>query len=99
MSTAKTTAGIRRAVFEGRLEKTPGSLRNNDLKENNTGKIVSKAASLAAKKNYRTQGMNGPKGWVEACKRASDVLGYWETPMKKGSKFHRLALKHFKELH
>ena len=57
MSQAKTTAGIRRAVYEGRLTQTKGGLTADDLMENKAGKIVSKKASRAAKERMR----NNPK--------------------------------------
>lgn len=53
-SQAQTTAGIRRAVWEGRLSKTKGGLTKKDLMvSKSTGKIVSKKASAAAKKRLR----------------------------------------------
>ena len=55
MSQAKTTAGIRRAVFEGRLKQTAGGLTAKDLMvSKSTGKIVSRKASRAAKKRMKT---------------------------------------------
>lgn len=48
-SQAKTTAGKRRAVWEGRLRSTTGGLTKKDLKLNKQGKVVSKKASDAAK--------------------------------------------------
>lgn len=53
-SQAQTTAGIRRAVWEGRLSKTKGGLTKKDLMvSKSTGKIVSKKASTAAKRRLR----------------------------------------------
>ena len=52
-SQAKTTAGIRRAVWEGRLRSTKGGLKKKDLKVSKSGKIVSKKASNAAKQRLR----------------------------------------------
>ena len=52
-SQAKTTAGIRRAVWEGRLRSTKGGLTKKDLKVSKSGKIVSKKASAAAKKRLQ----------------------------------------------
>lgn len=56
--TATTLAGQRRQVYEGRALKTRGGLRKGDLKvSKSTGKIVSKKASVAAKKAYRSKGL------------------------------------------
>ena len=43
--------GSRAKVMHGTAEKTSGGLKQNDLKYNKFGKIVSKKASLKAKKN------------------------------------------------
>lgn len=51
--TAKTLAGQRRQVWEGRAETTRGGLRASDLKKSKSGKIVSKAASRAGKLAYQ----------------------------------------------
>lgn len=50
--TAKTLAGQRRQVWEGRAEKTRGGLTRSDLKRSKTGKIVSSKASKASKQRY-----------------------------------------------
>lgn len=46
---------IRRAVWEGRREKTPGGLRKSDLTMNKAGRIVSKKKSQAAKRGVAYQ--------------------------------------------
>ena len=45
------TNAQRAKVFHGTLEKTSGGLTKKDLVKNSNGKIVSKKASVAAKKN------------------------------------------------
>ena len=56
--TATTRAGCNRQVYEGRAKKTRGGLTASDLKVNKTGKIVSRRASSAAKKNYVKNGLS-----------------------------------------
>lgn len=46
-----TSAGIRRAVYYGRIPRTPGGLTRKDLILNKYGRVVSKKKSMAAKKN------------------------------------------------
>ena len=98
MSSATTNSGIKRAVYEGRLSHTNGRLTENHLKENKRGKIVSISASSSAKKNYKKQGDNGPKGWMTACKHAANDLGYWPVPIKKGTEFYKLAKSYHQEM-
>ena len=45
------TVGIKREVFNGKAKHTSGGLKKGDLIKNKGGKIVSKKASEAAKKN------------------------------------------------
>ena len=53
-----TTAGARRAVWEGRAMKTRGGLTRDQLKvSKSTGKIVSRKASRASKKNFERNGL------------------------------------------
>lgn len=57
-----TTAGARRAVWEGRAMKTRGGLTRDDLKvSKSTGKIVSKRASRASKRNFERNGLRPDK--------------------------------------
>ena len=98
MSSAVTNPGIKRAVYEGRLSHTSGKLTKDHLKENKRGRVVSVAASSAAKKNYNKQGNRGPKGWMTACKHASKDLGYWPVPVKKGTEFYKLAKQYHKNM-
>ena len=55
--TAETTAGQRRQVYEGRAQMTAGGLKKKDLKRSKTGKIVSRRASKAAKRNFQRNGL------------------------------------------
>ena len=98
MSSAVTNSGIKRAVLEGRRAKTAGNLNASDLKENKSGKIVSRKASSAAKKNFNAQGVDGPKGWNLACRQAANDLGHWPVPIKKGTQFYNLAKKYHNQM-
>merc|ERR1719409_368175 len=53
-------------VYRGTKEKTIGGLTKSDLIKNKHGKIVSKKASLRAKKN---------SGWTTAIQKARKALG------------------------
>lgn len=48
-SKRRSSQAIRRAVWNGTLEKTPGGLRKSDLMINKAGRIVSKKKSQQAK--------------------------------------------------
>ena len=57
-----TTAGARRAVWEGRARKTRGGLTREDLTvSKSTGKIVSKRASRASKLKFERNGLRPDK--------------------------------------
>jgi hypothetical protein len=95
MSSAVTSPGIKRAVYEGRIHHTNGKLTRGDLTVNKDGRVVSRRASANAKKKYNRLGNDGPKGWILACREASKILGDWPVPVRKGTKFYKLA----KEIH
>merc|ERR1719458_422529 len=59
------------AVFRGTKVKTSGGLTKDSLIKNKRGKIVSKAASAAAKKKLPA----GFKAYIEAAKKARKELG------------------------
>merc|ERR1719476_225879 len=61
----------RSLVFRGRREKTVGGLKKDALIKNKRGKIVSRIASAAAKKQYVSSGL---KKWIEAVKSARKAL-------------------------
>jgi hypothetical protein len=57
-----TTAGARRAVWDGRAQKTRGGLTRDDLTvSKSTGKIVSKRASRASKLSFQRNGLRPDK--------------------------------------
>merc|ERR1719203_624364 len=58
-------------VFRGSKEKTVGGLTKDTLVKNKSGKIVSKAASARAKKNYANSAL---KKWTDAVKLARKQL-------------------------
>merc|ERR1712039_1016003 len=61
----------RAAVFAGRKEKTISGLTKASLIKNKRGKIVSKARSALAKRNYA----KGPGLWIAAVVAARKALG------------------------
>merc|ERR1719498_1006106 len=63
--------GAKARVFKGKKTKTVGGLTKGDLKKNKAGKVVSKAASDAAKKRYAKT----LKPWADAVKAARKALG------------------------
>merc|ERR1719498_1124053 len=70
-------------VFRGSKEKTVGGLTKSDLIKNKHGKIVSKKASLRAKKN---------SGWTTAIQKARKALGLKGfVAIKKGSALYAKA--------
>ena len=73
-------------VFRGSKEKTIGGLTKSDLIRNKYGKIVSRKASLRAKKN------NFIKGWTTAVQKARKALGLKGfVAIKKGSALYKKA--------
>merc|ERR1712146_268869 len=70
-------------VYRGTKEKTIGGLTKSDLIKNKHGKIVSKKASLRAKKN---------SGWTTAIQKARKALGLKGfVAIKKGSALYAKA--------
>merc|ERR1712012_203829 len=61
----------RASVFRGSKVKTSGGMTKAKLTKNKSGKIVSKAASVRAKKAYASSGI---KAWADACKAARKAL-------------------------
>merc|ERR1739844_844186 len=61
----------RASVFRGTKVKTSGGMTKEKLTKNKTGRIVSKAASARAKRNYANSGL---KAWVDAVKAARKAL-------------------------
>merc|ERR1739845_164606 len=58
-------------VFRGSKVKTVGGLTKEGLIKNKNGKVVSKAASARAKKNFASSGL---KAWTDAIKAARKAL-------------------------
>ena len=71
-----SNTGSRAQVFHGHAEKTTGGLKKSDLKQNDNGKIVSKKASVAAKKTKNL-------GEFQASGKG------FELAPKKGTKAHK----------
>merc|ERR1711924_572500 len=70
-------------IFRGTKEKTVGGLTKSDLIKNKYGKVVSKKASLRAKKN---------SGWTTAIQKARKALGLKGfVAIKKGSALYKKA--------
>merc|ERR1719167_1703040 len=65
-------ARARAAVFNGRKERTVSGLTKSTLMRSKTGKIVSRKASLRAKKAFATSPL---KKWCDAVKQARKALG------------------------
>merc|ERR1712190_292069 len=64
--------GAKARVFSGKKAKTQSGLTKDKLMRNKHGKVVSKAQSAHAKKNWMK---NGLKAWSEAVKKARKELG------------------------
>ena len=76
----------RAVVFRGTKEKTYTGMTAADLIKNKRGKIVSKKASIRAKKN------NYIKGWTTAVQKARKALGLKGfVAIKKGSALYKKA--------
>ena len=69
--------GSRAQVWHGTAEKTTGGLTKKDIKKNKWGKIVSKAASMRAKKENRLEknGFFAKKGEFGVVKDESRCKG------------------------
>merc|ERR1711979_185725 len=61
----------RAAVFNGKKAKTQGGMTKATLSKNKRGKIVSRAASTRAKKNFANSAL---KRWADATKAARKAL-------------------------
>merc|ERR1712205_268656 len=63
--------GAKARVYGGSKNKTSGGLTKSDLKKNKLGRVVSKAKSESAKKNWAKSPL---KAWSEAVKAARKAL-------------------------
>ena len=82
----------RRHAFAGKITKTKTGLTKSDLVKNKLGKIVSKKASLRAKKNNAF----GP--WIAAVKKARAALkikGF--SAIKKGTPLYTKAKEFYRQ--
>jgi hypothetical protein len=70
------TFGSRARVWHGKAKMTRGRLMKKDLKKNKSGRIVSKKASLRAKKEQRLKkaGWEVKKGKFGAVKMAKKTM-------------------------
>merc|ERR1719265_868336 len=78
----------RRHAFFGKLDKTKTGLKKSDLVMNKSGRVVSKKASLRAKKSP----------WLAAVKQARATLkikGF--CAIKKGTPFYKMAKELYKK--
>merc|ERR1712139_290171 len=81
----------RAVVFRGNKEKTATGMKKSDLIKNKRGKIVSRKASLNAKKN------NYIKDWTTAVQKARKALGLKGfVAIKKGSELYKKAKELYK---
>ena len=82
----KTVAGAHRAVFTGRISKTAGGLSASSLMKTKSGRIVSKKAHAAGKKNK----------WIIAVTKARKALGVKGfAKVSKGSALYKKAKSFF----
>jgi hypothetical protein len=84
------TVGSRAEVFHGTADKTSGGLEKKDLKMKD-GRIVSKAASKAAKKSLKSN----PKfrAFIDLAKEKSEQKATFCLVPKKGSKTYKKIIK------
>merc|ERR1719504_524912 len=64
------------SVFRGTKAKTSGGLKKSDLTKNRNGKVVSKKASEAGKKNYKRNGLAKFTKAVQAARKALGIKGF-----------------------
>tara|TARA_B100000214_G_scaffold375599_1_gene363164 strand:- start:5343 stop:5642 length:300 start_codon:yes stop_codon:yes gene_type:complete len=93
----KTVKGQRRRNFN-----SPGSnypvLKKEQLMKNEKGKIVSAKKHALGKELWENLETYGPKGWNQACSEASEKLGYWPVPIRKGTEFYKLTKNIYKKM-
>jgi hypothetical protein len=84
------TIGSRAEVFHGTADKTSGGLVKKDLKMKD-GRIVSKAASKAAKKSLKSN----PKfrAFIDLAKEKAEQKATFCLVPKKGSKTYKKIIK------
>merc|ERR1719375_2447487 len=88
----KSAARARRAVWKGKLMKSKGGLRKDQLVKSKSGKIVGKKRSAQGMKAYKHI-----KAWTAACKAARKALkikGF--VAIKKGTALYKKAKSLYK---
>merc|ERR1712055_445142 len=68
--------GAKSRVFRGTKSRTTGGLKKSDLTRNKSGKVVSKKASEAGKKRYRSNGLAKFTKAVQAARKALGIKGF-----------------------
>ena len=84
------TVGSRAEVFHGNAQSTSGGLRKSDLKMKD-GRIISRAASKAAKKSLK----QNPKfqAFIELAVSKAEKKDHFCQSPKKGSKSYKKIIK------
>merc|ERR1740121_2185286 len=94
MAMKKKITGKKSSVFKGIKVKTTGGLKKGDLKKSRSGKIVSKAASDAAKKKKSYKKI---LSWNAAFMKARKQLGVKGfKACKKGSALYKATMANYK---
>merc|ERR1712088_867560 len=68
--------GAKSRVFRGLKAKTSGGLKKSALTKNKNGKVVSKKASEAGKRNYKRNGLAKFTKAVQAARKALGIKGF-----------------------
>merc|ERR1711918_319500 len=66
----------RAAVFNGTKVKTQSGMTKDGLVRNKRGKIVSKAASARAKRNWANSGLKAWSDAIKAARKALNITGF-----------------------
>merc|ERR1719228_1128873 len=72
----KKKAMKKSVIAKGKRAKTSGGLKKSDLTKNRNGKVVSKKASEAGKKNYKKNGLAKFTKAVQAARKALGIKGF-----------------------
>ena len=88
----QTTKGRRSKNFHSSSGAAPcPGLTKTKLTRNSRNAIVSTRKHRIGKETWSRMDATGPKGWLRACKLASETLGDWPVPIRKSSRFYKLA--------
>merc|ERR1712099_75665 len=66
----------RASVFRGNKAKTASGMTKDKLQKNKFGKIVSKAASARAKRNFANSGLKKWSDAIKAARKALNITGF-----------------------